>query len=361
MRNKTDYSNSNYRHSCTLVVPGLLKCLSEDYGDYCADNVQLNELRLFLAKAKQKKIGYTGFEKVLFELFNQTAELGQPHPVAPVCYLADAETVDFSNRIPTGWCLRADPVQLIPDRDELVLYSPEELSLSMYEAEQLVSELNVLFEEDGWLLEAKTATRWYLHLSEDPLIITSDLSEVRGESIGKFLPAGPHSTQWHRIMNEVQMVLHSSKVNSERTKHDQQPVSSLWFWGGGKLPELNHSNWSQVWSDEVLSRGLAKVTRTPCFPITENSKTWLSQVNTPGEHLIIYEDFILLSENDPDAQCRILKEFESKWVIPLLEALRNGDLDQITVNPCDGRTFILTKNRLKHWWRRLKPLHSYCR
>jgi hypothetical protein len=231
----------------------------------------------------------------------------------------------------------------------------------MYEAEQLVSELNVLFEEDGWLLEAKTSTRWYLHLSKDPQITTSNLSQVREKPIGGYLPGGPQATQWHRIMNEVQMVLHSSKVNSERAKHGQHPVSSLWFWGGGKLPEPGHSDWSQVWSNEVLSRGLAKLTRTPCFPLPENSKTWLSQVNAPGEHLIIYEGFVLLSENDPDAWIRALSEFENKWLMPLLSALRNGEINHLTLNPCDGRTFSLTKNRLKHWWRRLKPIRSYCR
>ena len=361
MRNKENDSNANYRHSCTLVVPGLLKCLTEDYGDYYTDNVQLNDLECFLAKAKQKNFGYAGFEKILFKLFNQTTEPDQPQPVAPVCYLADVDTLDYSNIMPTNWCLCADPVLLTPDRDELVLSGPEVLSLTMYEAEQLASEINDLFEEDGWILEAKTVTRWYLHLPEDPQITTCDLSQVREQPIGGYLPGGPYATKWHRIMNEVQMILHSSKVNSERIKHGQQPVSSLWFWGGGKLPELDHSDWSQVWGNEVLSRGLAKTTRTPCFPLPENSKAWLSQVNAPGEHLIVYENLALLSEHDPDARCLALSEFENKWLMPLLSALRNGDISQITLNPCDGRTFSLTKNRLKHWWRRLKPIRSYCR
>jgi hypothetical protein len=257
--------------------------------------------------------------------------------------------------------MRADPVQLTPDRDELVLSGPEVLSLSMSEAEHLVTELNILFEEDGWRLEAKTATRWYLHLPEDPQITTSDLSQVRDKSIGGFLPAGPERKQWHRILNEVQMVLHASNVNSERQNSGQLPVNSLWFWGGGKLPEFGRSDWSQVWSSEVLSLGLAKVTRTPCLSVPKNSKAWLEQVNAPGEHLIIYEDIALQTENDLNVWCRELQKFENEWLIPLLEALRTGDIDQLTVNPCDGRTFGLTKSRLKHWWRRRKPIQSYGR
>jgi hypothetical protein len=354
--------NSSYRHSCTLVVPGLLNFSSEDYENYCEDNLQLNGLELFLARAKPQSVSGSGFEEVLFELFNQ-ASIGRPYPIAPVCYLADANVV--GNNGPTGWCLRADPVQLTPDRDDLVLSGPEGLSLSMPEAKHLATELNVLFEDDGWRLEAKTATRWYLHLPEDPQITTSDLSQVRSQSIGGFLPGGPEGKQWHRIMNEVQMVLHASKVNSERQSHGQLPVSSLWFWGGGKLPEFGHSNWSQVWSDEVLSLGLAKVTRTPCFSVPENSKSWLNQVNSPGEHLIICDDYFLQNkaqqQNDTDAWCKALQKFEYEWLSPLLEALRNGDIDQLTINPCGGKIFSLTKNRLKYWWRRRKPIQSYGR
>ena len=295
----------------------------------------------------------------MIELFNQTTSADQPYPIASVCYLSDANTVGSNN--PTSWCLRADPVQLTPDRDELVLSGPEVFSLSLTEAEHLVMDLNVLFEEDGWRLEAKTATRWYLHLPEDPQITTSDLSQVRDQSIGEFLPAGPGKKQWHRIMNEVQMVLHASNINSERQSNGQIPVSSLWFWGGGKLPEFGHSDWSQVWSNEVLSLGLAKITHTPCLSVPKNSKAWLEQVETPGEHLIIYEDIALQTESDPDAWCGGLQKFENEWLIPLLEALRNGEIDQLTVNPCDGRIFSLTKSRLKHWWRRKKPIHSYGR
>ncbi len=358
-----ELSSHQYKKNCTLVVPGLLELPSEDHEGYCKNKPSLKELELFLSKAKQQSHSQVGFEKVLFELFDVIASKDHAHPVAPVSYLADADTI-ADNRAMV-WCLRADPVYLAPDRDELVLSGPEVLSLSMSEADHLATELNVLFEEDGWHLEAITATRWYLHLPEDPQIKTSDLSQVRGQSINRFLPSGVEGKLWHRIMNEVQMVLHASEVNIERQRHGELPVSSLWFWGGGKLPEFGHSCWSQVWSGDVLSRGLAKITRTPCFPVPKNSKAWLGQVNAPGEHMIVCDDFISLQNererNDSDAWCGALQEFEIEWLPPLLEALRNGELDELTLNPCDGRTFSLTKSRLKYWWRRRKSIRTYCR
>lgn len=359
-------SSKKYKKNCMLVVPGLLNQPYEEHSTEdrkvgCENISQLKELEVFLAKSKQQSRGLAGIEKVLFEMFDLESFTDQTNPIAPVCYLADADTIVDSRAM--TWCLRADPVYLVPDRDELVLSGPEVLSLSMSEAEHMVTELNVLFEEDGWHLEAITATRWYLHLPEDPQIKTSDLSQVRGQSINRFLPSGTEGKQWHRIMNEVQMVLHASEVNVERLNHDQPSVSSLWFWGGGELPEFGHSCWSQVWSSDVLSRGLAKITRTPCFPVPENAKAWLSQVNAPGAHMIVCDDFISLQNererNDSDAWCKALQKFENEWLAPLLEALRNGELDELTLNSCDGRTFSLTKSRLKYWWCRRRPIHFY--
>lgn len=362
-----ELSSKQYKKSCTLAVPGLLNFPDEDRGVNCEKQFQLKEMELFFARARQQSNDFESKEEVLFDLFGLGSFSKQGRPIAPVCYIADADSVadSLAENKAMEWCLRADPVCLTPDRDELVLSGPEVLSLAMPEAEHLVSELNVLFKEDGWRLEAVTATRWYLHLPVDPLIITSDLSQARGQSINNFLPGGPKGKEWHRVMNEVQMVLHASEVNIERQGYGQLPVSSLWFWGGGKLPEPGHSCWSQVWSNEVLSRGLAKVTRTPCFSAPEDSNSWLSQVNTPGEHLIVCDDFNFVKpeqqQDDLDAWCSALQKFESNWLIPLMGALRKGELDELTLNPCDGRVFNLTRSRLNYWWHWRKPIRSYFR
>jgi len=109
---------------------------------------------------------------------------------------------------------------------------------------------------------------------------------------------------------------------------------------------------------------LAKVTRTPCLSVPKDCRGWLNQVNAPGEHMIVCDDFISFSEGSPqdsDVWCKAWQKFEREWLTPLLEALRNGEVEEIILNPCDGRTFSLKKNRLNHWWRRRKPVRSYCR
>jgi hypothetical protein len=238
---------------------------------------------------------------------------------------------------------------------------PEVLALSQAEADRLAADINVLFAEDGWRLEAATPTRWYLHLPEDPQLRTHDLSQVRSRAIGDFLPSGPNGKHWHRVMNEVQMVLHTSLVNSERQSAGQLPVSSLWFWGGGQTPVVGHARWSKLWSDEAVSLGLATLSSTPRKGLPTSAVEWLRTVVSPGEHLLVLDALQHAWQGEGveswEQQLRIV---ENDWLSPLLEALRRGELAELSLCTCQGHRFTLTRGGLKRWWRRKRKLQDYC-
>jgi hypothetical protein len=355
-QNQNQSVAGKYNKNCTLLVPRLfnLSPLDDEIAEY--QRSQFKDLELFLARAKHIRQEKRACESVLFDLFDISFPREQDLPIAPVTYLGDTGISE------SNWCLRADPVHLIPDRDELVLSGPETLSLTMLEAEHLAAELNSLFLEDGWRIEVASPTRWYLHLLDKPQIRTWSLLQVNGQSIGHFLPEGPQAKQWHRLMNEVQMILHGSEVNRNRQANGRLTVSSLWFWGAGQLPDFSHSHWSQVWSDEVLSKGLAKLTRTPCSSLPENARVWLSEVRAPGEHLLIYPELNKQAQFSDLAKWQAtLTDFQQQWLTPLIAALKAGEIEQLTVNTCDGQSFRLTGARLKRWWIRPKALHHYLR
>nr|NIS42121.1 hypothetical protein [Desulfuromonadales bacterium] len=64
-------------------------------------------------------------------------------PAAAVSALG--EGLDVSN----GWWLRADPVHMVADRDQLYLSAYKALELSQSEVDELVAELNRLYADDG--------------------------------------------------------------------------------------------------------------------------------------------------------------------------------------------------------------------
>lgn len=352
-------SSKPFDRSCALVIPGLLDLPSMDCEaafDYVGS---LPALEQYLARAQCKAFGRVGLESVLFDVFDVETAPEHDLPVAPVSYLND------TGQSPDSWCLRADPVHLLPDRDHLVLAGPEALALSQTEADQLATELNVLFEEDGWRIEASTPTRWHLHLPEDPQIRTYDLAMVRGRAISNYLPTGPNGKQWHRVMNEVQMILHASAVNQDRQAANQLPVSSLWFWGGGNTPavgpESGNSRASQLWSAECVSSGLAQLSRTPRSPLPETATEWLAQATLPGGHLVVLDKLQRDWQCEGvDAWAQSLRLLDEQWIAPMLGALKRREIKQLSLYDCHGSVYQLTPARLRRWWRRKAPLTRYC-
>lgn len=355
MNSNTDKKTEAITRSCTVVIPGLLDLPADESKAAFAHLGRLPALEQFFSRAKRRTFAGAGLEAVMFDLFDVKRSSAADKPVAATTYAAD------TGQTGTGWCLRADPVHLVPDRDQLVLMMPEILSLSQAEADRLVADINVLFAEDGWRLEAGTPTRWYLHLPTDPQIRTYDLSQVRSRSIKEFLPTGPNGKQWHRVMNEVQMVLHTSVVNVERQAAGKLPVSSLWFWGGGKTPEVGHSHWSKIWSNEPISLGLGTLSSTPRKAMPESADEWLQTARSPGEHLLVLDDLQQSWQCEGvEAWERCLREIESNWLAPFVKAIRQGELSELSLCTCQGDRFTLTRAGIKRWWRRKKMLPAYC-
>lgn len=322
----------------SLVLPGLL-------GEQTAE-VSLPALEKVLARADRRE-GRAGLEAALFELFGVSVQPDRDLPVAAVGYVSDV------GRKPKGYCLRADPVHLVPDRDHLVLVDGATLRLSRPEAERLVDELNAHFAGEGWRWEASVPTRWYLTLPEAPALRTYPLSMVAGKAIRNYLPVGAEGRRWHGIMNEVQMLLHASEVNRHRQAQGEIPVSSVWFWGGGAVPTVGHSRWSQVWSDEPVSLGLAELSCTPHSAVPADAETWLREATAPGEHLLVLEDLCLALRKDEGAgaQAALLAVHET-WLAPLFAALRGRTLNSLSLHAGNGRVFHLTRAGLRRWWRR---------
>lgn len=319
----------------TLLLPGLL--------DEETTPVSPPALKKVLARADRRTVR-AGLEAALFELFGVAVQADRDLPVAAVGYVSDA------GRVPEGYCLGADPVHLVPDRDHLVLVDGATLHLSRAEAERLVGELNAHFAENGWRWEAPVPTRWYLTVPADPALRTYPLATVTGKAIDAFLPAGREGKRWHGIMNEVQMLLHASEVNRHRQAMGQIPVSSVWFWGGGTVPAVGHSRWSQVWSGEPVSLGLAELSHTPHGPVPADAEAWLSAATAPGEHLLVLEDLSAAMRQAEDTHAALLALHET-WLAPLLAALRGRTLNSLTLHACNGRAFHITRGGLRRWWR----------
>ena len=324
----------------TLYIPGL----------FAGPAAPATLLRL-LARADQLPGGAEGDMQRLFALFGITPEAGQDLPVAAVTRVADMGVID------RDWWIRADPVYLEPGRDSLVMHAG--LGLTPDEAAQLVAELNESLSQDGWLLKAPHPERWYLKPPVAATITTTPLTAANGRNVHPLLPQGADRKTWHTRLNEIQILLHTSPVNAAREARGALPVNSVWFWGGGRLPQAGAVRWSQLWSDEPLAQGLARLAGVSSGPVPVNGVELLAQAGG-GEVLLVLElPTPILSQDDADAWQAALQTVVANWLAPLLAAVHAGKLSTLTLISDSGPLFLYRGAHRWRFWRPLRSLAAY--
>ena len=201
-------------------------------------------------------------ETLAFRSFGHPAPpAGADWPVAALTALVDGCADEGS-----GFRLRADPVHLRADIDDLVLFDASDINLSPDEAEALARTVNDALGPDGPRIDAAHPHRWYVAPDAPARIATNALSRAAGARVSGALPRGPDAARWHRWMNEVQMALRECPVNAERERRGAAPVNSVWVWGAGSLPPAGDAPapFVRVWTDDALLRGLARQSGVEC-------------------------------------------------------------------------------------------------
>ncbi len=293
-------------------------------------------------------------ETLTFEAFNVRVDDNQDLPVAAVTRVLDLGVID------KGWWLRADPVHLRPDRDCLLLADNTVLALTQAEADQLVAEVMEVYASDGWILKPARPDRWYLQPPAVPEIMTTPLSTVVGRNVHDYLPQGKDSKAWCTILNEIQILLHTARINSERESRGALPINSLWFWGGGRLPEPQQVPWAKAWTNEPLSLALARLSQVPTASVPASAEIWLAQVDVGGEHLLVLDEARSAAlYGDVEAWQAFIQGLEETWMQPLLKALKEGALRSVTLYTEFAPGFAIDAKKARRWWRRRRPLRSY--
>jgi len=311
-----------------LVIPNLFNYLAE-----ADEQLQLPFLNKLFAQSTQHTWQHPEFHSTLFALSGVPLEKNLP--VAAVSRLVDAN--DTENYI---W-LRADPVHLHADRDRVLLFDQSMFTLTQAETDRLITELNNFFISDALLFTAPTPYRWYLQLPRVPDLEMPPITELVGRDIHKHMPAGRDKMTWRQRLNEVQMLLHQSFVNREREQRGELAINSVWFWGLGSLPSAPPPRWVEVWSEDTMVQGLAKLTHTPYAP---PSKHLLNTLKS-GDYLLT------LTTGMKTDWTQWWTDLESVWFKSLYHALQSRQLDKVWIYPGESRVFCVTRNSIKHWWK----------
>ncbi len=264
-----------------------------------------------------------------------------------------------------GSCLRADPCHLRVNRDKLVLVDALAFNLSREEAEAIAATLNGHFRVDGLRFEVLSPQRWYLHSDQPLQIETTALAQARGQDIDRLLPRGPEATQWRRMLNETQMLLHAHPVNEAREARGELPLNSIWLWGEGECPTPGTRPFQRVRTHDALAAGLAQASGASVYPVPDEATQWLKQADSEGAELIVLEALVAPAcYGDLHRWEERLQAMEQNWFAPALQALRAGRIGMLSLHAAGkGGSFSVETVRqdLRYFWRRPQSLQTYAR
>lgn len=153
--------------------------------------------------------------------------------------------------------LRADPAHVRAEMGVVRLLACGDLGLTQQEADELAKPLKIMFGDIGFPLSTATPSRWYLMLPKDSkLPVFKAPDEALGADIFSGLPADDNAKRWRALLNEAQITLHNHPLNAKRIEQGLLPVNSLYFWGGGVLPDQVKFQAESINSHDVLIKAM---------------------------------------------------------------------------------------------------------
>jgi len=190
---------------------------------------------------------------------------------------------------------------------------------------------------------------------------TTPPHDILGQSIKPHLPKGPCAEMLKRLMADSQTLLAGHEINVVRQDLGENPATSIWLWGQGKMPKLE--SFEKRFGLKVaaiaavdLVRGLARLIGWQCIDVP--GATGYVDTNYAGKGQAAVDaldtcDLVCVHVEAPDeaghnadAQSKIqaIEQIDAHVVAPVLERLKaEGDQWRILVlpdhpTPCAIRT-----------------------
>lgn len=334
----------------TLFVPGLLGLVRELAPE---DLPEVPSIKYFFSRGSFHGRPSASFTDTLCLLFNSQASGERDAPIAAISQLVDDKQAGQEI-----W-MRADPVHLAADREGVVLMDETSFTLDQHDALVLAGDIKDILADSGLMLEVPTTSRWYVKLSEQPDIKTTPVHEVVGKDIHQFMPAGNDRQKWVRLLNEIQMTLHASKLNEDRQQRGELPVNSVWFWGAGALPGKTSHNWTRVFTDDVNTQGFAIHTDTRCDALPDHANQLIEQLADKDRALVVMSFGLRHAQyHDVEGWIDFINYLDEFWFADLLKYLKSGDLEELNIIS-KKRLIKFNKNSCYKFWKRPKALSNF--
>jgi len=192
----------------------------------------------------------------------------------------------------------ASPVHVVAGSDDAQLTSVTRLNLSLDETHRLVAELNEALADDTRSFLHDEAGNWFHKGMPATALDTAPPTAVEGHPMTLALPRSDQARVWRSLWSESQMVLHQSDVNKARQTRGEPEINSLWFWGGGALPEPKPEMGTNtvLFTDDPYGCGLADALHIKRLPLAEAER--LDMHNPTYHHYVVLDSSLM--HGNPD-------------------------------------------------------------
>jgi len=352
-----------------VVIPQLFTPLSLWQKDFAfkADSLLISSLCRY---ANCDSIQQQGLEQTLSYLLD--------HSKNAASFAYYRYQVDFGSP-PNTTVLCADPVHFQTGIDQIILRPVAWDAICPKDARDLLQRLNQHFSQDGltFVQSPKEKGHWYVLFDSQSdyyhavtTLKTTPLSQVLGQNVLHYLPQSyaannsknaEKSLLWHRLLNEIQMLLHLPALMDSREIAGDLPINSLWLWGS---KEQNSTN--DVAKPELTVSGIYGEQRLlPTFALMADCThhaandllVSLIKMNNlaQGQHILVLDALLLPVIHDQPALWRkALHQIEVNYLRPLYKEWQAKRID-LQLYPCDGRVFRI---KGKNFWQHFAKPHS---
>jgi hypothetical protein len=241
----------------------------------------------------------------------------------------------------------ATPVHLFAGLDSVHLHPAGLLQLSGSAQTALAAEFKTVFGDAPWALHS--IGRRELLLSGPPLAASApDPAQFAGGDPGGGLPRGTAAATLRRLGVEIEMWLHEHRINLERARNGELPVSALWLWGAlapARTPSLAAVatiRSGRLYGEDAYAEALWRLQSAASEPLPEHFEAL--DRRGAGIHVVLYPTLA------DDGRSRALQRLEQCWLAPALSSLRARRLSVLQLL-AGTRCYRLRWWQLGRFWR----------
>lgn len=251
-----------------LILPGILQLEHPFY------------LTKLLKKANWSQVS-TCYEEVLLDAFSLPI-----NSEAPIL----AWDEGFSTK--ENYWLSLTPLCAQTDMNTAYVMGHAKEHLSSEELQDIFNELRHFLAQDNLILH-QGKNHWFIETQEPVPLKSVSWKNLVGKPLTSYLLKS-EIKYWNSLQAELQMLLFNHKHNVKRRHQGLTTCDIVWFSSSAKLPKPTASIYTQVWTDEELSKALCAFTETPvaelCFEhsfmdklIAKSGNYFISSLNYPHE------------------------------------------------------------------------------